>query len=76
MTPVRVVKTVDRSVLGIMVDFGKVVSHRLKPGFSEHADLQEAEEYLWNVPCHAGRPRDGGVWPGQKAGALLEERWG
>jgi len=76
MTPVRVVKTVDRSVLGIMVDFAKLTSYRLKPGFSEHADLQEEEEFLWNVPCHAGRPRGGAVWPGEKAAELLEERWG
>ena len=75
MEPVELAKTVDRSVLGIMVDYAKMLWYDLDPGFSEGVDLQEAEELLWDNPCYAGRSFEEVVWPRKKTAALLLARW-
>jgi hypothetical protein len=78
MNPVHIDRTADRSVLGIMVDYAKMLSYDLEPGFSEVAevaDLRAAEEFLWDNPCHAGRPGDGSIWPREVTPELLEGRW-
>jgi len=73
MTSVQIAKTTDRSVLGIMVDYGKMLDHALRPGFSETADLQAAEEFLWDNPCYAGRPGRA-LFPRDETRLLLEAR--
>jgi hypothetical protein len=75
MEPVGLAKTVDRSVLGIMVDYAKMLRYDLAPGFSEHAALQGAEERLWDNPCYASRSSDEVVWPRKKTVGLLLARW-
>lgn len=75
MTPVRIGATVDRSVLGIMVDFARGVSHYLGAGPWSDTDLAAAEDRLAGTPCYAGKPSDQVVFPDLKAPALLAARW-
>jgi len=75
MAPVRLAKTEDRSVLGVMVDFGKMLPHALPLDFSDHAGLMGAEEYLWDNPCFAGKAAGNVVWPRRRVPDLLGERW-
>jgi len=74
MSPVRVAPTTDRSVVGIMVDFAKMLPHVTAVGLSDHSGLMEAEEFLWDNPCFAGKARV--VFPRQRAPDLLRSRWG
>lgn len=75
MSPARVAKTSDRSVLGVMVDFAKMLPSVLDPGFSDHGDLMEAEEFLWDNPCYAGKTAREVVFPRKKARELLTGQW-
>src|SRR5882672_340576 len=54
MTRVAIGQAVDRSVLGVMVDFAKSVPHHLEPGHWCEATLRLVEERLAETPCHAG----------------------
>jgi hypothetical protein len=75
MTPVVIGQTVDRSVLGIMVDFAKSVPYHLEPGRWEETTLRFVEERLAETPCHAGRSSDQVVFPEKKAPELLRSKW-
>ena len=75
MTSVAVGPTVDRSVLGIMVEFAKAIPHHLEPGRWDEATLRTVEERLAETPCHATRTFDGVVFPAQKAPELLRASW-
>jgi hypothetical protein len=75
MTPVRIGPTIDRSVLGIMVDFGKGVPHYLGTGSWDDAALRAVEDRLAETPCYAGKPSDRVVFPETKAPELLAARW-
>ena len=75
MIPVSVAKTSDRSVLGILVDFGKLMPHMLPVQWNE-GDFIDIEAKLAGMPCHAGRGASGIVFPDQKTHSLLAERWG
>ena len=48
MTQLHVAPPSDRSVLGIMVDYAKMLPAFLEPGFSDHSGLMGAEELLWD----------------------------
>jgi hypothetical protein len=74
MAPVNIGATVDRSVLGILVDFGKGVSYFLPSGFDDGA-LTRAEDQLGSTPCHAGKAADRVILPDQKAAELLIAKW-
>ena len=75
MAPVAIGPTVDRSVLGIMVDFAKAVPYYLEPGgWSEHT-LSLVEDRLAETPCHAARSPDRVIFPDKKAPELLREKW-
>ena len=76
MTPVTVGPTVDRSVLGIMVDFAKAVPHFLDPGNWNETTLPFVEARLAETPCYAGRRFEDVVFPNRKAPALLAAEWG
>ncbi len=76
MTSVAVGQTIDRSVVGIMVDFGKSVSFHLEPGAWDETTLAFVEARLAETPCHAGRRFEDVVFPGRKALELLLARWG
>ena len=74
MIPFHVARTSDRSVVGIMVDYAKMLPAFLEPGFSDHSGLMEAEELLWDKPCHAGKPAQFVVFPRRKTLELLQDR--
>ena len=75
MTPVVIGSTVDRSVLGIMVDFAKSIPFHLEPGHWNDGTLRIVEERLAETPCHAGRPLDGVIFPENKAPEVLTAKW-
>ena len=74
MTPLHVAPPSDRSVLGIMVDYAKMLPAFLEPGFSDHSGLMGAEELLWDNPCHAGKAAEFVVFPRKKTSELLLAR--
>jgi hypothetical protein len=76
MEPVVVGPTVDRSVIGIMVDFAKSIPFHLEPGAWDETTLPFVEERLAETPCHAGRRFEDVVFPERKASELLLARWG
>jgi hypothetical protein len=75
MDPVEVGKTVDRSVVGIMVDFAKMIPYILPPGAWEEGWLPLVEEQLQRTPCYAGRRFEDVVFPESKTVDLLSKRW-
>ena len=75
MAPIRLAKTENRSVLGIMVDFAKMLPHSLHPDLSDHSHLMDTEEFLWGNPCFAGKSAEEVVFPRKKAPDLLRQRW-
>ena len=75
MSPVTIGPTVDRSVLGIMVDFAKAIPYNLEPGQWDDATLQTVEAKLAETPCYAGRSGAQTVFPDEKAPELLRVRW-
>lgn len=75
MVPVVVASTVDRSVLGIMVDFGKAVPCHLEPAGWDDGTLPFVEAQLAETPCYAGRSFEETVFPDDRAPALPASRW-
>jgi hypothetical protein len=75
MTTVVIAPTVDRSVLGIMVDFAKGIPYYLEPGQWDEAALRTVEERLAETPCHAGGGSDRVIFPEKKAPELLCAKW-
>jgi hypothetical protein len=75
MAWVAVGPTVDRSVLGIMVDFAKAVPYYLQPTPWTEAALRTVEERLAETPCHANKSSEQVIFPGQKAVDLLRAKW-
>lgn len=75
MRPVVIGPTVDRSVLGIMVDFAKSVPYHLEAGQWNESTLRLVEEHLAETPCHAARAIDRVIFPEKKAPELLYAKW-
>ena len=75
MDPVSVAKTADRSVLGILVDFGKLLPHLLPDPWNE-GDFIDVEARLGEMPCFAGRRLGESIFPADETKRLLNERWG
>lgn len=75
MKPVVISPTIDRSVLGIMVDFAKSVPYHLEPGQWNEAWLPRVEDRLAETPCHAARSDDRVIFPELKAPDLLRAKW-
>jgi len=75
MHPVAVAPTVDRSVLGIMVDFAKAIPYYLEPGREAAEALEVVEDRLADTPCHAALSRDRVIFPNLKAPELLRAKW-
>ena len=75
MVSVAVGPTVDRSVLGIMVDFGKAIPYHLAPGRWGEATLRIVEKRLAETPCHAARSWDRVIFPEKKASEVLRAKW-
>lgn len=76
MSPVAVDVTIDRSVVGIMIDFAKSVPYHLERGAWDESTLAFVEARLARNPCHAGKRDEDVVFPDQKAPELLLARWG
>src|SRR5262245_57187017 len=74
MHPVKVAPTVDRSVLGIMVDFAKAIPH-YSGDLRTDRGLFILEDWLAQTPCHAALTDDQVVFPNSKAPDLLRARW-
>ena len=75
MASVAVGPTVDRSVLGIMVDFAKAVPYHLEPGHWGETTLRIVEERLAATPCHAALSWDRVIFPEKKAPEVLRAKW-
>ena len=75
MASVAVGPTVDRSVLGIMVDFAKAVPYHLEPGQWGKTTLRIVEERLAATPCHAALSWDRVIFPEKKAPEVLRAKW-
>ena len=75
MTPIAICPTIDRSVLGIMVDFAKSVPYLLEAGPWTQGDLCRAEDLLAKTPCHAARSFERVIFPDRKAPELLSSKW-
>ncbi|MGE3841599.1 MAG: hypothetical protein AB7I50_08425 [Vicinamibacterales bacterium] len=75
MSSVTVAPTIDRAVLGIMVDFTKAVPYYLDSGQRSKPTLRVVEERLAKTPCHASRPFKSVVFPEKRAPELLRAKW-
>ena len=75
MRPVVIGHTVDRSVLGVMVDFAKAVPHYLERGRWSEETLELVEGRLAETPCHAARAAHRVIFPEQQAPDLLRLKW-
>ena len=73
--PVRVGRTRDRSVMGTMVEFAKVLPFYLPEDGWDDYDLLLAELKLAQTPCRCGPSFREAIWPVEHAVKLLEERW-
>ncbi len=63
MAPVAVGATLDRSVLGILVDFAKCVPFHLEEGHWNEATLEAVEDRLAETPCYASGPDERVIFP-------------
>ena len=75
MEPVLTGPTIDRSVVGIMVDFAKALPFALQRPTWDESSLAGAEARLSKTPCHATRRFEDVVFPDRKAPELLLARW-
>ena len=75
MKPVVVQATVNRSVLGIMVDFAKAIPYYFESRKFDDATFDEAEVLLAENPCHVARSFDRVIFPARKAPELLYAKW-
>ena len=75
MSPVAIAPTADRSVIGIMIEIGKVLPLHLEIGGWDETTLPFVEAQLARTPWHAGRRDSEVVWPDRAIHALLENRW-
>ena len=75
MSPIRTAPTRDRSVVGIMVEFGRILTYQLSQHKWDEAELATLALNLAHTPCHASRPSGEAVWPDLVALELLKARW-
>jgi hypothetical protein len=78
LTPVRVARTADQSVLGTLVNFTKELPYHLPIGGWDETSLPFLELRLGETPCHAPGDRRSNyhaLWPARDAVRLLMERW-
>ena len=75
MAEVVVGPTVDRSVVGIMVDFAKGIPSYLEPGQWDEDTLPMVEDRLAETPCYAGRSFEQVVFPDKAAPERLTAMW-
>jgi len=80
MDPVQVAHTLDRSVIGSLVEFAFHAGHILaEDAHGTPADrpvLDAAEDFLWGMPCRVSAPRRRSFFPEDQVHELLKARWG
>jgi hypothetical protein len=72
---VAVDKTIDRSVLGQLVDFAKAIPCYLPEGQWGDSELRYAEDQLAETPCQCSKRDAEVIWPTRMAIRLLEAAW-
>ena len=75
MAPVAIRPTIDRSVLGIMVDFAKAIPFYLERAHWDDAPLTTVEDRLGENPCFASRSFDETVFPNERTELALRSKW-
>lgn len=75
MAPVRVGGTVDRSVVGSLVEFTRAVPHYLPIKEWNDTTLSFVEARLGETPCRVTGRMEMTLWPAQGARKLLTDRW-
>ncbi len=75
MERVVVAKTTDRSVVGIMVDYAKMIPYHLPAGGWDATFLPLVEAMLQENPCHAAGPANSVIFPYRATPILLSKRW-
>ena len=75
MAPVIVGKTKDRSVVGSMVDFAKMIPYYVPEYGWDETDLPLVEAKLEHTPCRVTGKYQDTIWPDKTTRRLLEERW-
>jgi len=75
MSPVQIGATIDRSVIGIMVDFAKGVPYYLEAGGWDDTSLVMVEDRLAQTPCHAAKASDRVIFPDRRTPELLSQKW-
>jgi hypothetical protein len=75
IAPVRVGRTLDRSVLGSLVDFAKAIPVYLPIDGWDATVLPFVEAKLAHTPCRSSGRYQDVIWPDKATPALLEERW-
>jgi hypothetical protein len=76
METVSIAKTSDRSVLGTMNDFARIIPFYLDPRYHADLTLESAEERLEETPCRSSKSYAECIFPDQKTVELLELKWG
>lgn len=71
MQSVRVGRTVNRSVVGTLVDFGRALPYYLPQAIWDDSDLRIAEDRFAKTPCRCSSQKARTIWPDREAVALL-----
>ena len=72
---VAVARTENRSVLGQMVDFAKMLPFYLPENGWNESDLRVAEDRLAETPCRASGRFEDVIFPRETTLRLLESKW-
>jgi hypothetical protein len=75
MSVVAVARTENRSVLGQMVDFAKMIPFYVPESGWTESDLRVAEDRLAKTPCRSGGRFEDVIFPRETAVRLLESKW-
>lgn len=75
LVPGKVAVTVDRSVLGSLVDFTRAIPHYLPIDGWDDSSLPFVELRLGETPCRVAGREEITLWPARGAQRLLADRW-
>jgi hypothetical protein len=76
MAAVCIQPTIDRSVVGMMVELARALPYHPAVSRFGEAALRSVEEWLAETPCHAARSDAEVVFPNEKAPEVLRAKWG
>ena len=75
MATVIIQPTLDRSIVGIMVEFARALPYHPAFGQFDETSLASVEDWLAETPCHAGGRDEDVVFPDRRAPELLRQKW-